>query len=1073
MIPASGQRFDPQEISRMTRTTLRYGAAAAVSLLGVAGAVQLGSGAQRSGGSASAPVAVDSTIMNSYHWRSVGPQRGGRSLAVSGVKGQPKVGYFGATGGGLWKTTDGGTTWAPVTDGQITSDSVGAVAVSESDPNVVYIGMGESAIRGDIMPGDGVYKSTDAGKTWKHIGFEGSDAISKIRVDPTNANIVYVADFGKYSVPSEQRGVFKSTDGGATWRKVLYRNPETGAVDISIDPHNPNVIYAALWQAYRKEYQMSSGGPGSGLFKSTDGGEHWTEITHNPGLPAGIDGKIGVSISGADSNRVFAIIENANGGLYRSDDRGATWTLVNNENQIRQRAFYFTNVEADPHNKDLVYVMNVGALRSTDGGKTMERFAGGDSHDLWIDPDNSDHVLHASDGGGAVSFNALSNNRTWSSRDYPTGQFYHVAATAKIPYDLCGAQQDSGTICVPSQPPQRFGRFGGGNAAQQTYSAGGAEPGYIAPDPNDPDIFYAGGNNGSFLTRLNRRTGEEREVGPYPYMFSGEPSEILKERWQWTYPIIFSPVNSHVLYAGSQHLWRTTNNGQTWDKISPDLTRHDPKTMGMSGGPITHDMNGPEVYAVIFSIGPSKRTTNVIWTGSDDGLINVTRDGGKTWTNVTPKGMPDFGRVSMIDASAFDSASAYVAVKRPLLDDRAPYIFRTHDFGKTWTKIVNGIRADDYVHSVREDPTRKGLLYAATQHGVYISYDDGDQWQSLSLNLPDVPVHDLIVKGADLAIATHGRGFYVLDNINPLRQYMPSMASTNKVVLFKPAVAIRSTEPAPIQYWLKSPAEKIRVDILDPHGQLVRSYADSANADTTDRANAGGGRRFRGFSAAPSRKAGLNTFSWDQHYASAVTFPGMILWGASTQGPDAPPGQYTVRLTADGQTVTQPLVVKRNPMHEATDADLQKQFALAIQLRDKVSEANNAVIQIRDLKSQVADRLAKSSDAGLKTAGDKLTTDLSAVEGEIYQVKNQAGEDPLNFPIKVNNRLASLLSVVTSADGAPIGNAWPIFTELKADLKVQTDRLAKVLATDLPAFNAQAKRLGLTVVTPKSPDVVF
>jgi len=1059
----------------MIRTTLRLGAATAATMLGIAGAVHLGAAAGPTAG-ARAPLPVDSTILNTYKWRSVGPLRGGRSIAVAGVKGQPKVGYFGATGGGLWKTTDGGENWAPVTDGQITSASVGAVAVPETEPNTVYIGMGESAIRGDIMPGDGVYKSTDAGKTWKHIGFEGSDAISKIRVDPTNANIVYVADFGKYSVPSEQRGVFKSTDGGATWRKVLYRNPETGAIDISIDPHNPNVIYAALWQAYRKEYQMSSGGPGSGLFKSTDGGEHWTEITHNQGLPPGIDGRIGVSVSGADSNRVFALVENANGGLYRSDDRGATWALVNNENQIRQRAFYFTNVEADPHNKDLVYVMNVGALRSTDGGKTMTSFAGGDSHDLWIDPDNSDHVLHASDGGGAVSFNALSANRTWSARDYPTAQLYHVAATAKYPYDLCGAQQDSGTICVPSQVPQRFGRRGGGGAAANpldgTYSPGGAEPGYVAPDPLDPDIFYSGGNNGSFLERLNRRTGEVREVGPYPRMFSGEESAILKERWQWTYPIIFSPVNPHVLYTSSQHLWKTTNGGQTWDRISPDLTRHDPKTMGVSGGPITHDMNGPEVYAVIFTIGPSKRTTNVIWTGSDDGLINVTKDGGKTWTNVTPKGMPDFGRVSMIDASNFDSASAYAAVKRPLLDDRAPYIYRTHDFGKTWTKIVNGIRADDYVHSVREDPTRKGLLYAATQHGVYISYDDGDQWQSLSLNLPDVPVHDIIVKGSDLAIATHGRSFYVLDNINPLRQYTPSMVASANPVLFKPAVAVRSTGPAPIQYWLKSPAEKIRLEILDSRGQLVRSFADSANADTTNRANAGG-RRFRGFTTPLSRKVGVNTFQWDQHYANAVTFPGMILWGASTQGPDAPPGTYTVRLTADGKTVSQPLTVVRNPLHDATDADLQKQFALAIQIRDKVNEANNAVIEIRDLKSQVADRLSKSPDAALAGAGSKLTADLSAVEGEIYQVKNQAGEDPLNFPIKVNNRLASLLGVVTSADGAPIGSAPGIFTDLKAELKVQTDRLAHVLATDLPAFNAQATKLGLAVVKPKTPEVVF
>jgi len=1079
----------------MSRKLVRAGIAVSFALTGIVGVVGLSRGAEWVGAPSAVtpPLVIDSVVAKAFRWRSVGPDRGGRSIAISGVKGQPKVGYFGATGGGLWKTTDGGATWVPVTDGQITSASVGAVAVSESNPDIVFIGMGETCIRGNIQPGDGVYKSTDAGKTWTNVGFKNSDAIAKIRIHPTDPNIVFVADFGKYGVDSEERGLFKSTDGGKTWRKVLYRGPKTGAVDISIDPHNPSVMYAATWEAYRKEWGMSSGGPGSALFKSTDGGETWTDITRAPGLPAGVDGKIGVAVSGADANRVYAIIENENGGLFSSDDAGATWKLANSNRNIRQRAFYYTHVAADPKNKDLVYVMNVGTFRSTDGGKTMTNFAGGDSHDLWIDPDNSDHVFHASDGGGAVTTDASNDNRTWTSRDYPTGQFYHVVATPHVPYHICGSQQDASEVCIPSAAPA-FGRGGGGGggrgAAPATYSPGGSEDGYIAPDPRDPDIFYSGtnANGGGFLTKLNRRTGEVREVSPYPRMFSGEESAVIKERWQWTYPIIFSTVDTKVLYASSQHLWKTTNGGQSWERISPDLTRHDPKTMGPSGGPITRDMNGPEVYAVIFSIGPSKRTTNVIWTGSDDGIVSVTRDAGKTWSNVTPKDMPDFGRVSLIDASAFDSASAYVAVKRFLLDDKAPYIFRTHDFGKTWTKIVTGIRDDDFVHAVREDPTRKGLLYAGTQHGVYISYDDGDHWESLRQNLPDVPVWDLVVAEDDIAISSHGRGFYILDNIEPLRQYNAAALSSSDPILYKPAPAVRSTS-AVFQYFLKQPAQVVRIEVLDAQNRVIRSYPDTANAAggrggrggaaadsaaATGAGGGGGGGRGRGGAgnAGPTRTAGLNSFSWDLRYAPATTFPGMILWGGNTNGPQAAPGRYSVRLIADGKTLTQPFVVKRHPFHEATDADLQAQTALGLQLRDKVSEANGAVIQIRDVKRQVADRLTKSPDAQLKSAGDKLTGNLGQVEEDLYQVRNQSGQDPLNFPIKVNNRLASLLGVVANNDARPIANAYPIFADLKVELKVQTDRLQRILTTDLPLFNTEAKRLGLEPIVVGKP-IVF
>ena len=718
-------------------------------------------------------------------WRSIGPPRGGRSIAVSGVKGRPKEAYFGAVGGGLWKTTDAGESWAPVTDGQIGSSSVGAVAVSESNPDLVYIGMGESCIRGNIMPGDGVYKSTDAGKTWAHVGFRASDAISKIRIHPTRPDVVFVASFGKYGVPSDERGVFKTTDGGRTWRRTLFRDDKTGAVDIAIDRRNPDVVYAALWEAYRVEYQMSSGGPGSGLFKSTDGGETWTEITRRPGLPPGVVGRIGIAVSGADSNRLYALVENAAGGLFVSDDAGGTWKLVNDNRNIRQRAFYYTHVAADPNNRDTVYLLNVSAYRSADGGKTLTAIGGGthgDHHDLWIDPDDSKHLVLGNDGGGAVS---LASGQSWSAQDFPTAQYYHVATTKHVPYHVCGAQQDGSTVCLPSDTNAAGGR-GGGRGAQPVapYGAGGSEPGYIAPDPKDPDVLFAGGNNGTFMTRLNRRTGELREVNPYPRMFSGEPSSALVERWQWTYPIVFSPADPNVLYTSSQHVWRTTNGGQSWDRISGDLTRHDPKTMGESGGPITRDMNSPEVYGTVFALGPGKTNVNILWAGSDDGLVHLTRDGGKTWTNVTPKEMPEFGRVSQIDASSFDPGGAYIAVKKPLLNDFAPYLFRTRDYGRTWTRIVSGIAPDDYTHVVREDPARRGLLYAGTQNGVSVSYNDGDSWKSLSLNLPRTQISDLVVESNSLAIATHGRSFYVLDDLNVVRQ-APEASTSTSPVLFR------------------------------------------------------------------------------------------------------------------------------------------------------------------------------------------------------------------------------------------------------------------------------------------------
>ncbi|HUR21347.1 MAG TPA: hypothetical protein VMZ90_11100, partial [Vicinamibacterales bacterium] len=869
---------------------------------------------------------------------------------------------------------------------------------------------------------------------------------------------------------NDERGVYKSTDGGKTWKKTLFRDAKTAAIDLSIDPKNPNVIFAALWEAFRTEYTMSSGGPGSGLFKSVDGGETWTEITRAPGMPTGLIGRVGVSVSGADSNRVYALVENANGGLFSSNDAGASWTLVNSSRNIRQRAFYYTHVTADVANADTVYLLNVGTFKSTDGGKTMTSFAGGDSHDLWIDPADPKHILHASDSGGAVTYTGAN---PFTARDYPTPQFYHVVTTRHFPYHVCGAQQDGATVCLPNETGGGGGRGGGRGgalAAPETYSPGGFEPGYIAPDPKDPDAFFAGAVNGGWLEYTNRRTGQNREVHPYPRMFSGEPSSALVERIQWTFPIIFSPVDTRVLYTATQHVWRTTNNGQHWDRISEDLTRHDPKTMGHSGGPITGDMNGPEVYATVFALAPGKTDANVLWAGSDDGLIHVTRDGGKSWTNVTPKDMPDYGRVSIIDASSFNAGTAYAAVKRPLLDDFKPYIFRTNDFGRTWTKIVSGITAEEYVNVVREDHKRKGLLYAGTNKGVYLSYDDGATWQSLSLNLPSLPVSDLIVEARDLAISTHGRGFYILDDIAPIRQFSPAASAASPAYLFAPEDAYRSTNGAQIKYWVTGPVTNLTIDVLDKAGTVVRSFAGSSGgrgaAPDAGRGGGGGGGRGGGGAVANApMAAGMQSVTWDLRYPPATSFPNMILWGGGVQGPAAAPGTYQVRMTVNGVTQTQQFQVKRHPLHiDETDADLQEQFDLAIRIRDKTSEANQAVIDIRRIKADVADRLSKSPDPKLKAAADALLAGLSEVEGEIYQVKNQAGQDPLNFPIKVNNRLASLGSMVNSGDGKPIGNALPILNALSAELKVLTDNVNRILTKDLAAFNAEAARLKLEPV---------
>jgi len=995
----------------------------------------------------------DSTYFAGLEWRNIGPNRGGRSIASAGSSTRPNEYYFGATGGGLWKTTDGGLTWKPVTDGKIKSSSVSAVAVSESNPDILYIGMGETEFRGNIMQGDGVYRSSDGGKTWTNVGLVGTQAIARVRIDPKNPDVVYVAALGHPYAPNSERGVYRSLNGGKSWQRVLFRNDSTGAVDLVIDPNNPKIIYAALWQVYRTPWGMSSGGAGSGLFRSTDGGDSWAELTREPGMPRGVIGKIGIAVSGADSKRVYAIIEADSGGVYRSDDSGATWKRTNDERRLRQRAFYYTRIYADPANRDRVYVLNTGFYRSDDGGlkfATTIRPPHGDNHDLWIAPNDPQRMVNSNDGGANVSTNG---GTTWTAQRYPTAQVYHVTVTTDFPFHACGAQQDASTFCVPSSDWDNLMSANDGQG-DWFYDVGGGESGYIAVNPANPDIIYAG-SQGALLTRFNRRNGQFRDVQVYPRFFSGEPSSALPERWQWTYPIVFSPENSKVLYTSSQHLWKTTNEGQTWTRISPDLTRHDPSTLGESGGPITHDMNGPEVYATIYTIAPSPLDSMTIWTGSDDGLAFITRDGGKSWKNVTPQGLPPFSRISLIDASPHKRGTAYLAAKRYQLDDRAPYIYKTDDYGQTWTKIVNGIRLDDFAHAVREDLKRPGLLYAGTEHCIYVSFDDGARWQSLSRNLPDLQVSDIALTGNAAVIATHGRSLYVMDDLTPIRELGPSVTGAG-VHLYRPFDPVRGVFGANFNYYLQKPADSVKVDILDAKGAIIRSFtgtkSDSARAaaarDTTRAAKADSVIRRESIGAAtgcdtrpqqdpkPKTAAGLNRFSWDLRYPGATSFDCMILWGGSASGPVAPPGQYRIRLTANGRTETQSFTVRRDPrLIGVTDADLREQFALAQKINKRVSEANDAVIRIRVARSQLQKRDPSSP----------FIPKLTKIEEDLYQVRNRSGQDPLNFPIRLNNRLAALQRSVETGEARPTAAAYVVFKELSSDLDRELAELAATL----------------------------
>lgn len=1015
-------------------------------------------------------------------YRQIGPFRGGRVGSVAGVASQPNVYYFGATGGGVWKTVDAGVNWESVSDDYFKTGSVGAIAVADSDPNVLYVGMGEETVRGNVSHGDGIYKSVDAGKTWKHQGLSDTRQISRVRVHPKNSDIVYVAAIGHLWADNNERGVFRSKDGGKTWAKILFRDAKTGAVDLAFDPSNPNVMYAALWQVKRTPWGFESGGAGSSIYKTADGGDTWTEISRNKGLPAGTLGKIGLSVSPVNSNRVFAIVEAKEGGLFRSDDAGENWQRVSNNPQILQRPWYYHRVYADSQNADTVYVLNVGFHKSSDGGKTFQNISTphSDNHDLWIAPDNSNRMIEGNDGGANVS---TDGGKNWTEQDQPTAQFYRVAVDNDFPYNIYGAQQDNSTVKIPS----RTADFA--ITEQHWYDVGGGESGWIAAHPRNSDIVFAG-SYGGYLTRYDHKSKQLRTVNVYPDNPMGAGAESMKYRFQWNYPILFSPferAGKPALYAAGNMLFRSLDEGQSWQALSPDLTRNDRSKQVSTGGEITKDNTSVEYYDTIFTVAESPIQAGVIWAGSDDGLVHVTRDDGAKWENVTPRGLPEWIQINSIDASPFDAATCYVAATAYKSDNYQPYLYKTNDYGKTWKKIVSGIAPDAFTRVVRADPNRKGFLYAGTETGMYYSANDGESWQSLRLNLPIVPITDLTVhkQMGDLIVATQGRSFYVLDNL-PVLYQMADMQRAD-AFLFKPEDAYRTpgasgfqfpatfvggrnpANGAVVNYYLKTKPKEITIDFLDANGKLIRKFTGKPAAEN-QAANAppqsGGNRETE--SNLPI-EIGLNQFVWNYRVPSATNIPGLIMWGGSLAGPRVAPGNYQVRFAVDGKTVgTETFAVKSDPRLATTQAELNQQYDFLLKTRDKLSETHDAILEIRDVRKQLEDLSArlKPEQKDLKDRAAEIIKKITAVEEELMQTKIKSSQDALNYPIKLNNKLAALSSSVDSADYAPTAQASDVYNDLTGKIDAQLQVLAQIKANDIAAFNrAYAEKQLPAIVT--------
>jgi photosystem II stability/assembly factor-like uncharacterized protein len=1007
---------------------------------------------------------LDKDSLAGMKWRLIGPFRGGRTEAVAGVPGT-NVFYSGSVAGGVWKTTDVGLSWQPLFEHEAVA-SIGAIAVAPTDPNIIYVGTGEPCLRGDISDGDGMYKSVDAGKTWTHIGLDDTKHIAKILVDPHDPNIVLVAAIGHAYGPNAERGVFRSADGGKTWQKVLYKDDKTGAVDLTFASTNSHILYAAMYQEVRTPWGFTSGGPGSGIYKSADGGMTWKQIEGH-GLPSGVLGRIGIAV-GADPNRVYALIEAEKGGLYRSDDAGETWQFVTGDHRFTQRAWYFTHIFSDPKQTDTLYILNTGMYRSTDAGQTWKSIQAphGDRHDLWIDPSDTNRMIECDDGGATVS---IDGGKSWSTENnQPTAEFYHVATDTRFNYYVYGAQQDNSTVAIASRSD------GGAITDSDWYDVGGGESGFVVPDPKDPNIVYAGSYDG-LITRYNKANGQEQDISAWPLNPMGSGAVGLKYRFQWTAPIAMSPFDSNTIYHGAQVLFKSTDGGQNWAVISPDLTRNDKSKQGSSGGPITQDNTSVEYYDTIFAVAESPLERGLIWAGSDDGLVHVTRDGGKSWSDVTPKNLPEWSRIDLIDPSPHAAGTAYLAADHSRMDDFRPYLYKTTDYGKTWTKITSGLPDDVFVHAIREDAVRKGMLFAGTETGIYVSFDDGTKWQSLQLNLPTVPVHDMTIHGNDLVIATHGRAFWILDDITPLRQ-MTSDSTSADVNIFKPQSAYRfrggsfripggfaAGENPPsgaiIDFLLKTaPKDAVTLEILDAKGKVVRKYSSKTEkpAGAEDEFAA-----FFGRGATLSAKAGLNRFEWDERYEPPSSVPGAVSWGGRPIGPRAVPGNYQVKLTVSGKSYTAPLTIENDPRVQVSTEDLQKQLDFSLQIREAVTQAHDTVNQIRQLHAQLA-ALEKHLAGNEKTkavadAAKDLDKKFTAVEEALIQVKSKSGEDPLNFPIMIADQIMALAGTVESADAAPTQSSRDVFDYLNKQLDAQLAAYRALKDKDLADLNKKIR----------------
>jgi photosystem II stability/assembly factor-like uncharacterized protein len=1052
-------------------------------------------------------------MLNALDWRCIGPPRGGRVVAVAGDPVNPAVFYFGACAGGMWKTYDGGTYWENVSDGYFNTSSVGAVTVADSDPNVVYAGMGESCIRLDVSYGDGVYRSTNAGKSWQHLGLTDTRHIARVRVHPRDPDTVYVAALGHAFGPNQQRGIFRSTDGGQHWDHVLFKSQDAGAADLSIDPNNPRNLFASIWQARRNFWSMSSGGPDSGLWRSSDGGDTWEDISGRPGLPAGPLGRIGVAVSPARSGRVWATIEAEDCGLYRSDDGGDTWELVSGDRDLQGRPWYYQHVFADPADANTCWILSYDAWKSVDGGKTFSRVTTphGDNHDLWIDPANTQRMIEGNDGGACVSYNG---GDTWSTiYNQLTSQFYHVTTDNQFPYRVYGTQQDNSAISVPSRT--RKGAIPWGDC----YTVGSSESGYIAVHPDDPNIVVSGavgsspGGGGNML-RYDHKTGQVRIITVWPELNTGYGASEMKYRFQWTYPILFSPHNPDVLYATGNLVFRSTDQGGSWAAISPDLTRNDPARLGPSGGPVTLDTSGAETYCTIFSFVESPHEPGVFWAGSDDGLVNISRDGGDTWTDVTPPGIGEWTLISMIEASPHDAATAYIAATRYKLDDNRPMLYRTNDYGATWAEISAGIPEHDFTRCIREDPGQRGLLFVGTETGLYASFDDGGSWQSIRANLPVAPVYDIVIKENDLIAATHGRSFWVLDDLTQLRQisadpsdeayHLLAPGTTHRLATpfrgGKPSLgkryqlglgaAVGYTEsrgpngepvrkfldagqnpPAGVRvtYWLKeAPEGDIELAFLDGAGSEISSFSSRKPGSNAPDSESEDERPVQTVAA----EAGMNRFDWDTRYEDARKVPGDKTTQDSLTGPLAPPGAYQVRLTVNGGSQTQSFEIVKDPRVDSTQEDFDAQLELLLRLRDKLSETHDNINKLRSVRTQVEEWARRAegtaSSEAIDAAANALKDKLSAIESELIQTDYKGARDRLTLPVKMNAKLAGLIPVVAAADFRPPEQAYQVFDTYVARLDEQFRTLDAVIDEDVSEFENLVHEMEVPAIVPRT-----